>query len=428
MNIEAPQQQQQPQLQQQHHPPPQQPPPPPQDAPQSAASTPATPNGNANGSNSGPDGENHTPIAKPVMQDFPSLDTALAYINAFSLEHGFEMVKYGGKSMNKNNEVYRMPLVCARFGKPKQHSQAGYPYPTASSSQTPGAAGTPGQPPQRKRKSTKKCNCKFSLNLCARDQNNPSTSAWTFTFGKTDEHNHSGAKDVSSLANHRRLARGDRHVGEFLRSCRAGGVDAKRARQLAIDRFCGPGSLVMPRDVYNEWAKILSLEATPGGDISHSQPVRCHCRTGCSHGKCSCAQAGVGCSRVCHSGGGCERYDASEQEDITAMEEEEEQGPLERIEGMFNTLQEMQQRTAEEFKLRLQNLTQEYEDQNARQTELMDSLRDEVLQFLRDDQNQQHQQQQQQQQGLHSIPGSFNHSHPPPGNGLIVDYEINGIL
>lgn len=156
-----------------------------------------------------------------------------AAVHAQSAAAGFEYAKPGGRKF-KDGQLYKQPLVCAK-GMSKRNLQATTEHRDVDS---------------------KKSGCPMSISLDA-----VGDGKWKGTFGKSDgSHNHA-ATQLSSLANHRRRARGT-EVRQFLLSARQSGASPKVTRELAIKQFCKDVRDVRPviRDIYNEWAHIRSLD------------------------------------------------------------------------------------------------------------------------------------------------------------------------
>lgn len=116
-----------------------------------------------------------------------------AAVHAHSAAAGFEYAKPSRRKFDKNNQLRKQPLVCAK-GMSKRNLQA----------------------VTTRDVDSKKSACPMSICLNAIGD---STGRWKATLGKSEgSHNHAATK-LSSLANHRRRARGSK-VRKFLLSAR----------------------------------------------------------------------------------------------------------------------------------------------------------------------------------------------------------------
>ncbi|RKF53566.1 hypothetical protein GcM3_217021 [Golovinomyces cichoracearum] len=157
-------------------------------------------------------------ITNPPVQMYKSLEEVITALYDFSRDQGFEITRGGAKR---------------RIGK----STGCHP------SNCPGSC-------------SKLTDCPWAIMIYTDNIQDPngSEAQWSFRFGKSTEHNHGGVH-ASSLANHRRKARGE-EVSQFIKRTVMAGVEPKRAQIPTYQKFSNRAeNLILTRDLHNDAAR-----------------------------------------------------------------------------------------------------------------------------------------------------------------------------
>ncbi|KAI0996315.1 hypothetical protein K3495_g11865 [Podosphaera aphanis] len=181
------------------------------------------------------DEENFSSIPTPPRSTSNSYLEAEKDLHDFSWREGFEITLGGGIVTNKNQNIYKRRLICAKgsryvLGKSRETCSTTRPY-----------------------RASKITGCKWAISIIASNIAEPGQGKWFTRLGNTPEHNH-GAVHASGLSNHRHRARGN-EVQVYLKNAITSGIDPKRARSLAYQQFSknpdGENMFIL-KDTYNE--------------------------------------------------------------------------------------------------------------------------------------------------------------------------------
>ncbi|KAI1003592.1 hypothetical protein K3495_g4613 [Podosphaera aphanis] len=161
--------------------------------------------------------ENFSSIPNPPSYTNNSYLETEKGLHNFSQREGFEITLGGGIKKNKNQDIYKGRLICAK----ESRRVRGKSRETCSSTRPSPASKITG--------------CKWAISIIESNIAEPVQGKWFIRLGNTPEHNH-GAVHTSGLANHRRRACGN-EVQVYLKNAITSGIDPKRTRSLAYHQF-----------------------------------------------------------------------------------------------------------------------------------------------------------------------------------------------
>ncbi|KAK3718815.1 hypothetical protein LTR37_004731 [Vermiconidia calcicola] len=224
-------------------------------------------------------GDENEPIYNlppPPENTYPSEAELEKAMHAWSLEHGFELVRRASKK-NSKGEQYKRYYHCSKHGMKISKLQ-----------------------PEDRRRVNRKSNrmgCVMSVATVAVDPNNPQ-GEWQVRHRKT-HHNHP-ALDVKSLAGHRRRAR-EGGVQKAVDGLFAIGTSTAQVMQFL--KKTNPNGLFTRTDVANmklKWKKYGTCMVTPsqGESMLAKGDVRIVKTTGIPSACHSCRQKKVACNSV----------------------------------------------------------------------------------------------------------------------------------